>query len=350
MTKMLETLITADLDLSFFKKVQHRLKIEIDGYAVDRRVLSPEKLRRKCRNIEILISEYETIDRILIEESQKLQFIGCCRGGVGTAVDIEAATERGIVVTYTPGRNSNAVADFTIGLLLDLTRNITKTDNLIKSREMTSYKGSAPSFYKDTIWGLDENSPLVRYRGTSLKGKNLGIIGFGRIGKLVAEKAKVLGLQILVFDPYYDEQADKYYDVKTESLEILLKKSDFVSLSCKLTEETRGIISRKELSLMKSTSYLINTARGALINEEDLCRALSSKKIAGAALDVVQVEPIPPDSPLLDIDNIILTPHIAGSSEEVKRVTSEMMARNIEEFLAGKVPENIANPKLYPAS
>ena len=344
-----KTLITADFDLAYIQKFRHRLEIEIDGYALERKVLSPEKLRTKCKNIEILISEYETIDRTLIEASQKLQFIGCCRGGVGTAVDIEATTERGIIVTYTPGRNSNAVADFIIGLLLDLTRNITRTNNLIKNRKITTHKGSAPSFYKDTVWGLDENSPFVRYRGTSLKGKNIGVIGFGRRGKLVAEKAKVFGLQILVYDPFYNERINNYNDVKITKFENLLKESDFISLNCSLTDETKGLISRRELSLMKSTVYLINTGRGALINEADLCWALKNRKIAGAALDVVQIEPIPPNNPLLDINNVILTPHIAGSSEEVKKVTSKMMAKNVEYFLAGQVPENLANPELYSA-
>jgi D-3-phosphoglycerate dehydrogenase len=341
------TLITADLELSFLEKIRHRLEIEVDGYGLNRRILSPEQMAERCRSTEILITEYEIIDRTVIEGAPKLKLISCCRGGVGTAVDVGIATERGIVVAYTPGRNANAVSDFTMGLLLDLSRNIARTHTLIKGRHITAHKSSAPSFYRDTIWGLDENSPFVLYRGTSLRNKTLGIVGFGRIGRSLAKKSAAFGLNILIHDPYLPDNGYGEHGERKVELNALLRESDFISLHCALTEETRDLISRQQLDMMKPTAYLINTARGALINEEDLCLALRSGVIAGAALDVVKTEPIPPDSPLLEFDNLILTPHLAGASDEVRNTTSEMTARNIEDFLEGKKPPYTANPELY---
>jgi len=230
---------------------------------------------------KLKISEYETVSKEIIESAPGLKFIGCCRGGVGTAVDIKAATEKDIIVVSTPGRNANAVADFIMGLLLDITRNITKTNNLIKNRIITSDTSSKPGHYKDTVWGMDDNSPFVKYSGVSLAGKKLGIIGFGKIGGLLAKKAGCFGLDILVHDPYIDPKSVGELDIEiTDTL------TTFIALCCALTEDTKGMISEEAFSKMKNSAYIINTGRGALINEQDLFKALKSKVIAGAALDV----------------------------------------------------------------
>lgn len=346
----LKTLITADIDLDMLRALDDRLETEICGYALDRQVLNATDLHSRCKDAEILICEYNTVDRALIEGSPRLKFIACCRGGVGSAVNLEAATERGIAVSHTPGRNANSVCDFIIGLIVDLSRNITKTNNLIKSRAITSEEGSAPSGYRDTVWGMDKDSPFVKYKGIGLGGKMVGIIGFGRIGRLLAAKVRHFGMRVQVYDPYYEVNEEKDKGLQLSSLHELLATSDFVSLSCSVTEETREMISRDELELMKSTAYLINTARGALVNEQDLIWALDTGQLAGAALDVTLVEPIQPDNPLIDLDNIILTPHLAGSSDEVRTATSAMIFRSIQDYLNGKVPAYCANPEVFSVS
>ena len=347
MSKKFKTLITADFDLSYLEPIKDKLEIETAGYIVNKEILEPSDLIEKIRDKDILISEYETVSKEIIESAPNLKFIGCCRGGVGTAVDIEVATEKDIIVVSTPGRNANAVADFIMGLLLDITRNITKANNLIKNRIITSDISSKPGHYKDTVWGMDDNSPFVKYSGVSLTGKKLGIIGFGKIGGLLAKKADCFGLDILVYDPYIKSESIKDLDIEITGLDELYKQSDFITLCCALTKDTKGMISQEAFSKMKNSAYIINTGRGALINEEDLYKALKSKIIAGAALDVLTVEPISPDNPLLDLESIILTPHLAGASDEVKKETSQMMAERLKGFLIHKIPNNVVNPEVF---
>ena len=343
----LKTLITAEIDFNFFKSFDKKLSIEFGGVVKNYRPFSKEELVRKYRHIEILITEYEVIDKYVINSLQNLKFIGCCRTGIESAVDLETATEKGIPVVYTPGRNANAVADFAIGLLFDLTRNISLTNHLIKNRKPELFKSSIPSFYTDIAWSWDKESPYFKYRGKSLSGKNLGIIGFGKIGKMLTKKAKKLNLKVLVCDPFYGKKEIEEYKAEKVDFTYIVENSDFLVLCCKVTPDTKDIISKKILLKMKSSSYIINIARGALLNEDDLCWAIKNRVISGAALDVFKTEPLPMDSPLLHLENIILTPHLAGVSEEVYINQSKMMAKSIKSFLEGKIPKNIANPEIY---
>ena len=169
----------------------------------------------------------------------------------------------------------------------------------------------------------------------------------GKIGGLLAKKAGCFGLDILVHDPCLDPKNIGELDIELIGLEGLYNDSDFIALCCALTEDTKGMISQEAFSKMKNSAYIINTGRGALINEDDLFDALKSKAIAGAALDVLTVEPIPPDNPLLDLDNIILTPHLAGASNEVKKETSRMMAESLKGYLDHRIPDNVVNPEVF---
>jgi len=313
------------IEWKFFREDKVSYKGERSRLGVREYAGSPEDLAREVKDVEILVVHGAPVTKEVIEAAERLKVIGCTRGGP-VNVDVKAATERGIPVIYTPGRNAEAVADFTIGLMIAEARNIARAHASLKSGR----------------WELAYN----RYEnlGPELHGKTLGIIGFGRIGRKVAVRARAFGMKILVYDPYVSKEKVEEVGGEKVTLEELLRNSDFVSLHCRLTEETRGIIGARELSMMKRTAYLINTARGGLIDKKALIEALKRRKIAGAALDVYETEPIEPDDELLSLENVTLTSHIAGYSREVVHRSASMVASDIRRYLNGEKPKHIFNP------
>lgn len=179
-------------------------------------------------------------------------------------------------------------------------------------------------------------------------GQTLGIVGLGNIGLSLAHKAQALRLQVVVYDPYVDPRVVEEGDVRLVSLKELLEQSDYVSVNAPLTAETQHLIGAEELALMKPTAILINTARGALVDEEALVEALDSGRIAAAGLDVFEEEPLPPDSPLCGLDNVVLTPHSAGLSEASMRKVRVEVGRAAADVLAGRWPKQVANPGVRP--
>jgi phosphoglycerate dehydrogenase-like enzyme len=243
------------------------------------------------------------------------------RVGVGyDAVDIPAATSRGVAVTIAPGTNQDAVAEHTFCLLLGLTRHLAYKHNSMKA-------------------GRWERGILLPLRGTTL-----GIVGLGRIGKAVALRGEVFGMKLIAYEPFPDKAFAAEHKIEFVSLEQLLARSDFVSLHLPLDDRTRYMINKQTLALMKKTAFLVNTARGALVNEGDLVEALKSGAIAGAALDVFEREP-PVGSPLLALDNVLLTPHEAGTDRKSLQDMALSAALAVVDICAGKWPaEKIVNP------
>ncbi|MBO4893778.1 MAG: hypothetical protein J5562_02540 [Clostridia bacterium] len=335
-----KALVTAELDR---KKLEEAFAGRVDffygGYAIDRNVWSHDKLKKEVENTDVLICEYDTVTRDIIEAANKLKIIICCRGGVKTVIDLDAAMEKGIIVCNNIGRNAGAVTDMVMGYILDLTRNITKTSNMIFSKELTYENSTKPNEYKDTVWGLDNDSPLIKYRGKSIKHMTLGIIGYGHAGKKLAKKANAFGMRILTYDPYSDFEGKPGF-VQNVSWNEILTESDIISLHCVLTPQTKNMFSKSEFEKMKKNAIFINTARGELVVEEDLVEALNSDKLASAALDVTIKEPIPSDSILLNAKNLIITPHIAGSSDDVQICGTEMTIKSLKDFIEGKKPHN----------
>ena len=268
--------------------------------------------------------EYDTIDTDILSAARKLKLIVCCRGGVGSVVDIEAAKHCGVVVCNTAGRNADAVADLTIGYILDLTRNITKTSNLIHSGVLAGGGSGKPLEYKDTVWGLGNDSPFIRYRGRSINRMTLGVVGFGNAGRTLAKKAALLGMKVSAYSPHILAANIPSY-VVASSFDKLVAESDIVSVNCTLNAETRDMFNASVFASMKKDAYFINTSRGEIVVEEDLVAALKSETIAGAALDVTRKEPIPSNSPLIGAPNLIVTPHLGGSSDDVQRQGTEMV-------------------------
>jgi len=260
-----------------------------------------EKLIKEVEDVDVIMVAYAKITKKIIDAGKNLN--GISRYGTGVDnIDLKAASERHILVTNVPAYATNAVADHTFALLLSLARKINRVDKTFRSGSWKSW-----------------TSPSTIYMGESLKGKNLGIVGFGSIGQAVARRARSFGMNVLVFDPYFDKNIIEKSGCMAVERDELLSESDFISLHVPLTPKTRGMIGKKELGKMKRTAYIINTSRGPIIDERALIKALRRGQIAGAALDVFEKEPPSRNNQLFKFENVILTPHVAWFNEEAVR-------------------------------
>jgi D-3-phosphoglycerate dehydrogenase len=252
---------------------------------------------------------------------------GVVRYGVGVDnVDLEAATDLGIVVAHVLGFCTEEVANHALLFLLACAKRLLFLDGRLRNGDW----GGVPAAEVPTVYG-----------------QTLGIVGLGRIGRSLAGKARVLGMEVIARDPYV-EDAGKPPLASLVALEDVLRRSDYVSLSVPLTEETFHLIGEQELALMKPTSVLINTARGPVVDEAALVEALRERRIAAAGLDVFEVEPLPASSPLRELDNVILTPHTAGISERSLRIVRAEVGKAAADLLAGRWPRYVANPGVRP--
>lgn len=271
------------------------------------------------KEFEQIIPEYDALiigahpfPEDLMEKCPKLQII--CKHGAGLDnIPLEKVKELGITVCNVPGTNSNAVADLAVGLMISLSRNIVIANNRTRAGE----------------W-----KPVI---GLDFCYKTLGLIGFGAIAKNVARRAKGFGMKVLAYDPYIKELPEEFRDYTTlVSLDEIIKTADFISLHLPLTDETRDMITAKELSQMKEGVYVVNTSRGGIVNEADLYEAVKSGHVAGAALDVSVKEPMDMDNPLRSLENIIITPHIGMYSKEAIGAVSLICAQNAAAKIEGK--------------
>jgi D-3-phosphoglycerate dehydrogenase len=259
------------------------------------------------------------VDDALMEHAPKLRVVG--RAGVGVDnIDADAATRRGVVVMNTPGANAVAVAELTIGLMLALARKLPAANSTMHA-------------------GRWEKKSL---QGAELRGKTLGILGLGRIGLEVAKRAKGFGLEILGSDPFVSAAVARENGIKLVTLDELIAGSDYITLHVGLTAQTAGVVNAKSLAAMKKGVRIINCARGELIEDAALVAALKSGHVAGAALDVFAVEPLK-DSPYFELENVILTPHIAGSTGEAQEAVGIQIARQVREYLKLGVVQNAVN-------
>lgn len=259
------------------------------------------------------------------------------RHGVGLdSVDLEEATRRGILVTNTPGANRESVAELALAFMLALARRIPQAQKAMANMP----KGDIGIF----------SALLKQYNltGTDLEGKSLGIIGTGRIGSTVARKCiAAFDMKVKGYDPYVSSEVMKSFGVeKAERLEDMLPKIDFLTVHCPLTQETKGMVGKKELAQMKKGAYVVNTARGGIVNEKALLEALNSSHIAAAALDVWEIEPPDPQDPLLNHPNLIGTPHYAGTTEESLYRVGIAAVEEVLRVLGGEPPKHPVNPEV----
>jgi D-3-phosphoglycerate dehydrogenase len=319
--------ITEDLEFTTFD-------IEIDENSVVKGLPgikeyfgTPQEIIDKIHGVEILVITFAPITEKVLETADKLQVIGCGRGGP-VNVDVDAATKRGIPVLNTPGRNADAVADFTLGLIIALVRNIVTAHNWIKQGD----------------WVTPREDTFEKPTGPELNDRVLGLLGVGAVGALVAKRAKPFGLNVWGYDPYITKERFDEMGVRKAALNELIKEADIISIHARLPKGSKPLISSKEFDMMKKTAYVINTARSVCVDQEALVRALQDKKIAGAALDVYNTEPIDyPNDPLLKLDNILLTPHGAGVSYDIPRRTGVMIAEGLFEFLSKGTAPYVVN-------
>jgi D-3-phosphoglycerate dehydrogenase / 2-oxoglutarate reductase len=292
------------------------------GWHVDvNTTLSPAQLLAEIRTYDgLLVRSHTLVKADVIKAAEHLRVIGRAGTGVDN-IDLEAATKKGIVVMNTPGGNSISVAEHTIALLLALAR----------------YLPQASSSAKQGKWEKKQ------FTGFELKDKTLGVLGLGRIGIEVVRRAKAFQMNLIVYDPFVADRLAKDLNVKMVSLDELLADSDIITLHVPLVETTRNLINSESIAKMKDGVYLINTARGELVQEDDLTAALNSGKVAAAALDVFSVEPPKPEHPLLKHPRVIATPHIAASTLEAQETVGVEIAEQVRSFLKDGIIRNAVN-------
>ena len=288
-----------------------------------------EVLLEKAREVDALVTLLtDRIDRELLDNAPRLGIVAQYAVGYDN-IDVEYATQKGVYITNTPGVLTDATADLAWALLLAAARRIVEADRFVRSGEY---------WRTGTGW-----HPLMML-GYHVTGKTLGIIGMGRIGQAVARRAKGFNMRILYYQRHrLQEELERELGAQYVDLETLLRESDFVTIHVPLTKETYRMIGERELKLMKRTAILVNTARGAVIDEQALVKALKEGWIAAAGLDVFEREPLPPDHPLTKLDNVVLAPHIGSATYETRAAMAELVARNLVAFYKGEVPPNLVN-------
>ena len=292
------------------------------GYQVERfsaaATLSAEAQSAHIGKFDALMVGLDRVSAETMAAAQRLKIVA--RFGIGVdTVDVQAATELGIVVTNTPGASKIGVAELTIGLMFCLARQLPQHHNRTKAG------------------GWD------REVGFELCGKTLGIVGLGQVGQEVARRAACLGMQVLACDIHWDADFARQHNVQRRAFDDILRESDFVSLHVPATADTIGLMGENQLAMMKPGSMLLNTARGVLVDETALYGALTSGHLAGASLDVYAEEP-PTDSALLSLNNVVLSPHLGGETHESRQNYSRMCTENVLAVLRGERPPNLVNP------
>jgi len=300
-----------------FRLLDEAPNVEWEFLAETTRELRPEQIQP----YDALLLLVPRVTAATLEGAERLKLIA--RFGVGyDSIDVPACTQAGVMLTITPDGVRRPVAASVMTFLLALSHKLFLKDQLIRTGR----------------W-----EEKLDHMGMGLTGRTLGVIGFGNIGREVFRLAKPFGMHHLAFDPYAREEDAAETNVKLTDLETLLKTSDYVSICCQLTEQTHHLIDGPKLALMKPTSYLINVARGPIVDQQALTRVLQERKIQGAALDVFEQEPIDPDDPILKLENVIVTPHAICWTDEAFSGNGLSACGSILDIAAGRIPQHIVN-------
>lgn len=326
----MRALVLAPFDAAALTRLATHGAVACEPWLETGRLWDPEELgaRLAADSFDTLIIEADFVTAETFAAAPGLRFLGVCRGDVGPHVDLQAASDAGVLVALTPGRNSIAVAELTVGLMICLARGIAGASAAVHAGK---WLGPLDGY---TAW-----------RGIELFGCSAGLVGCGSVGSEVARRLTALGMSVRAHEPSVQaREALASSPVQFTDLDDVLRQSRFLSLHAPLSESTRGMIGKRELALMPAGAYLVNTARAALVQEEALLDALRGGHLAGAALDVHSVEPLPPNSPWLELSNVILTPHMGGSTVDVVRHHSWMLVEAIEAWLCGQLPRHLVQP------
>ncbi len=326
--------ITASFHEDGLKVLQKHATVLYEDWRSTRCVYWGEELLKKIKdvNADAVIVEVDALTEEVFE-GVTLKFIGCARDSP-KEIDINAATKHHVPVFYTPGRNADSVAELAILLILAQARKLIKTDRLLKTGMIEINSAEDFAQLHDSL------------KGTELGRSTVGIIGLGQIGSLVAQRLRGFGTRILFYDPNVTKKKGKTVGAEKTDLETLIRNSDFISIHARATPETFRMIGKEQLSWMKPTAHLINTARSAIIDEDALYEAIENGALAGAALDVHTREPVGSNNRFLQFDNVTVTPHIGGNTTDVIYRQSMILALDIERFLNGETPKYLANPEV----
>ena len=303
---------------------ERRVLSEIGAELIVAETGAEDELVNLAPQADGILTCWEQTTAAVIRAAERCLVIGRCGIGLDN-IDVETATELGIVVTNVPAYCIDEVTDHAMALLLACARKISIFDREVKS-------GS---------WTRDVGPPVFRIRG-----KTLGIIGFGKIGKAVVPKAKAFGLDVIVYSPSLSPHIAESYEVQKVELPELLMRSDFITIHAPLNSATEKRLGKEEFRQMKETAYVVNTSRGGIIDTDELYTAVKEGWIAGAGLDVLAEEPPAPDEPLMELDNIVITPHAAFASEESTCDLEVSAARAVADVLIGKMPESVVNQEV----
>jgi len=287
---------------------------------------TPEQLIDALDRHEVLVLQGAPVTDAVLDAAPALRLVCCVRGGP-VNVDVAAATERGIPVVTTPGKNADAVAELTIAFMIMLARRLP---------EVVRYVEGGGEFAHDNYEG-------ARWFGHDLAGHTVGLVGYGQIGSRVASRALAFGMRVVVSDPFVEPEAIRAGGARPVDLDELLAVADFVSLHARATKDNRGLIGQSQIAAMKAGAFLINTARDTLVDEAAVVDALAAGHLAGAAVDLVSPSPATGLHPLLAFPNVIITTHIGGATHETLHHGGEMAADEIRRYLAGEPLRNVAN-------
>jgi D-3-phosphoglycerate dehydrogenase len=322
----MKALVRAPFDERWLARLRERVNVTYEPWTESRTIYNPAELAQRLRDEKIAIV---VVEADFLQEAHfsvpGLKIAGVCRNALNL-VDVGAATRLGVPIIHTPSRNTTAVVELTIGFMIAIARRVTNAHEYVRA-------GS---------WA-DPIDPYIRFRGRELAGSTVGIVGLGHIGSEVAEKVRALGAKVISHDPYIPAKHAKEAGARMMSLPKLLAQADFVTLHTSLASKD-AVIDGPALDLMKPEAYLISTGAGTAVDIDALVERLKARRIAGAALDVFPGHMLAATSPLVELDNVILTPHIGGATDESIERHSRMIVEDIERFLDGKRLRRVANP------
>lgn len=318
-----DVLFSGDWEPSWGELQHRRLEVEKQGPEIE--PCDPLVLQYG-KDASVLMGLFIAVSSKVMDAMPDLRIVGVSRAGLEN-VNIPEATKRGILVFNVMGRNAHAVSDFAVGMMLAECRNIARAHYAIKNGE-----------WRKTF----QNSSNI----PELGGKTVGLVGFGYIGSLVAKKLSGFETRTVVYDPYMSDEDIRAHGCEPVSLEELFRTSDFVSIHARLTENNKKMVSKELIDSMKPTAYFINTGRAGLVDQDALAEALREKRITGAALDVFTSEPIDPNSPYLQLDNVTLTTHLAGTTSDALTNSPFLLAADIASFLETGKARFIVNPEV----
>jgi D-3-phosphoglycerate dehydrogenase len=320
-------LVTADFSDTGLTQLRELGQVSVGGWGVTGVIPDEAETARLFAGADIVAIGYEPVTEAVFAATD-LKYLASIRGGPGANIDLKSAAAHGVKVTGTVGREAIPVADHAFGLMLSVLRRIPYTDRLLRSGRLAGPDDDAG----ETGWGMGPQDPWNKFKGFELTGKTIGLIGLGAVGREMVKRAHGFGMHVVAYDPYVLDPGE----VQLCTLEELLTEADVVSIHARVTAESAGMIGEREFKLMKPSAVLINTARAGIVSRPALIEALSSGQIRGAGLDVHHHEPLAADEPFLTMDNVVLTPHIAGATVEVMARHSQLVVDNIRRFCAGE--------------